>query len=133
LPGTYRALLASSTASAASRFSTTGTTWVRPDGLPVFATASDLDTMTVVTPIVLSAGGGYMGNYALWSGAATPTTAGTLATCENWASNSADGGVPPATAGVTGFTQAPSSGASAWGYTTLPCSATYGTVYCLQQ
>src|SRR5262249_34719103 len=35
LPGTYRALVATTTASAAARFSTSGPPWVRTDGVPI--------------------------------------------------------------------------------------------------
>ena len=42
LPGTYRALLATTTASAASRFSTSGAPWGRPDGVLLAPTAAAL-------------------------------------------------------------------------------------------
>ena len=42
LPGAYRAVVASTTASAASRFSTAGMPWVRTDGIPLAAAASDV-------------------------------------------------------------------------------------------
>ena len=42
LPGTYKALAATPTASAASRFSTAGAPWVRTDGIPLVAAAGDL-------------------------------------------------------------------------------------------
>jgi hypothetical protein len=42
LPGTYLALLSTSTTAAFSRFSLTGPTWTRRDGIALTATASDL-------------------------------------------------------------------------------------------
>jgi hypothetical protein len=131
LPGSYLSLLATTSASAASRFSTTGSAWVRPDGVPVFSTAANLDTMTVIAPIVLTAGGSYYGNYALWNGATSPTAVGTAATtCSNWTSN--DGSLTASSA-ITGFTQLEPSGVADWAIETLTCSADYGVVYCLQE
>jgi hypothetical protein len=42
LVGTFKALVSTTTASAASRFSTMGPPWVRPDGIPIVASAADL-------------------------------------------------------------------------------------------
>jgi len=102
LPGTYAALLATSTASAASRFSTSGSTWVRPDGVPVFAQASDLTLYALVAPIMLGADGSWHeANFTIAAGASSVTATATLATtCQDWTSNSATDNY---TIGLTGF------------------------------
>jgi hypothetical protein len=85
--GSFRALLATSTASAISRFSTAGTPWVRPDGVAIVAQAADLAHGALLAPISLTAGGTSVG---LWSGARTgamaPDAIGSVpSTCRNWA------------------------------------------------
>ncbi|MBA3457864.1 MAG: hypothetical protein H0T42_32575, partial [Deltaproteobacteria bacterium] len=56
-PGTYRAFLPTTTASAASRFDLGGAIWVRPDGVPIVTQASDLASWTLLAPIMLHADG----------------------------------------------------------------------------
>jgi hypothetical protein len=96
LPGSYKALLAASGASAASRFSTNGLPWIRPDGIPLRPTASDTFTATYwdssPNPSAngLSFPGGGMGT---WTGAATMTAPGTPSTtCQDWLSSSESDG-----------------------------------------
>lgn len=104
LSGTYMALLATSTASAASRFDTTGAPWVRPDGVPVFAQASDLSTLTMVAPPCVDAFGVlWTFDAAVWTGASSVSSAGSLTTtCQDWSSSaSADMG----STGLSGFMQ----------------------------
>jgi hypothetical protein len=104
LPGTYLALLATSTASAASRFDVTGPAWVRPDGVPVFAQASDLTALTMVAPPCVDATGTFWTFDApVWTGGSAVSTAGSLATtCQDWASSaSTDMG----STGLSGFMQ----------------------------
>jgi cysteine-rich repeat protein len=83
--GTFKAMLATTTASAASRFSTAGGVWVRPDGIPLVAQASDMFSATgvLLAPLQLTAQGNYLGNYGGWSGSADPQKPGTN-TCSNW-------------------------------------------------
>jgi len=94
LPGTFKALLATTTASAASRFSTSGATWVRPDGIPITATAAQLFSADfyLTTPVLQANGSTYMSynpRRYVWSGASTLTSIGTSAsTCSNWSSSS---------------------------------------------
>jgi hypothetical protein len=66
--GTFRALLAGDTANAASRFDTNGPTWVRPDGVPLSATAADVmaGNVQAVLDITL-AKTSYLGE--VWTGA----------------------------------------------------------------
>jgi hypothetical protein len=93
LPGTYKALLAPTGASAASRFDTSGLPWIRPDGTPIAPTAdmffSPPQNLFDVPPNVSADGAIYFGATGVWSGAAMPTTVGRGATnCTNWLSNS---------------------------------------------
>ena len=90
LPGTYKALLATNGASAASRFSATGAPWVRADGIPLTALASGFFSASLlnVSPNITATGAEYFANQSLWSGARTMTTPGTSdTTCGNWLSS----------------------------------------------
>jgi hypothetical protein len=131
LPGTYLALLSTSTASAASRFNMTGTPWVRPDGVRVFAHTADLATFTLAAPIAVAPNGTtYFGNYYTWTGSASPTSAGTTATtCNNWTSNAA---TPLATVTTAGFTRT-ANGTPLWGLDTIGCDFTSSLLFCLQE
>jgi hypothetical protein len=91
LPGTYKALLAPTNATAASRFNTNGLPWVRSDGILIAPTASAFFTTTLfdAAPNISADGILHYGNRAIWSGAANPTTPGTAAAnCVNWTSSS---------------------------------------------
>jgi hypothetical protein len=86
--GTFRALLATTSATAISRFNTAGAPWVRPDGVAIVAQAADLAQGTLLAPIALTAAATSLG---LWSGVRTGATApdatGTIvSTCRDWAS-----------------------------------------------
>ena len=101
LAGTYRALLASYTASAgitaASRFNTTGLPWARVDNVIVDSTAAaffNASTTTWDAAINVTGGGSY-DTYNTWAGAATLNTGGSATTtCANWTTS-----VPPRSAG----------------------------------
>lgn len=87
LPGTFKALLATTGASAASRFTTAGGPWVRRDGIPLVAQAADMFVASgvLVAPLNVTASGNYLGNNGGWSGGADPKQPGTN-TCSNWTS-----------------------------------------------
>ena len=136
LPGTYKALLAPTGATAASRFAYGPSTlpWVRSDGILVASTANAFFTTTLfdASPNI-SADGLVYGINGVWSGAATPMTAGTDATnCSNWLSSSPNqiGTAGLATNSLTTsvqggfFNEYPSSN---------PCSATWMNLVCLQE
>ena len=128
LPGTYKALLAPSGASAASRFNASGAPWVRSDGIPLAPTARDFFSATVldVSPNVTADGFVYYGSDGAWSGAATMTTAGSDATnCGNWLSTSGTGAFGRAgdSAVATFFDEWPAT----------PCNATWTKLTCLQE
>jgi hypothetical protein len=85
LSGTYLALLATDTTSAISRFDTTGTPWVRVDGIPVVATAADMATYSLIAPACLDSKGNYETYGGAISGSTSASTPGTDAqTCVNW-------------------------------------------------
>ncbi|MDD5307455.1 MAG: hypothetical protein PHU25_09060 [Deltaproteobacteria bacterium] len=87
LAGTFRALLAAGSASAASRFSAAGAAWVRRDGVPVASSAAAfLGGELPVAAIALAADGKtYLGNTGVWSGAAAvDETPGADMTCSDW-------------------------------------------------
>ena len=132
LPGTYKAMLATSTASAASRFTTTAGSapWARVDGVQLAPTAAGLFTAAYWdTAMNVLASGTYMasGNSGVWGGATSPSTVGTAAlTC---------GGTWSSTAGTGGGGR---NGASRIGAlfafdSANPCSATYIKLACLQE
>jgi hypothetical protein len=82
LPGTFRALIATSSATAASRFAASGP-WVRRDGVSVgtFAQLSSAPPQ-LTAPIQVSAAGTYFGLIGPWTGAPDTVTVGTTAsTC----------------------------------------------------
>lgn len=100
LSGTFKAMLATTTGSIASRFTTTGVPVVRPDGVWVSATDTDLLSMTptLLAPIVVQANGTTHWGGNVWTGSNTPTTAasGDNGSCTSWTSSN------PALGGVSG-------------------------------
>ena len=99
LPGTYKALLASSGATAASRVSTSGSVWARVDGVAIATLASFTFAVTrwIVSPNLTADKTTWYGNTGVWTGAARLPPAGTSSTtCNNWtvstAGNTAIGG-----------------------------------------
>jgi len=100
LTGTYKALLAPSGSTIASRFDTSGSPWTRVDGTWLAPDAGlFFQGTTFFAPPNLTADGSvYYGGQNLWTGAATPSTVGTAAsTCVDWSSTSGQG-----VAGVAG-------------------------------
>jgi cysteine-rich repeat protein len=128
LPGTYRAMLATSTASLASRFSTTGAPWVRLDGIPLVAAAADMFAANgrLVAALDLTASGSFLLNYGGWSGSTSPQAAGTLATtCSDWTTTSGNG--------IGGRTQYTDFAGMQSFDNPLACTNIYTHLYCLQQ
>jgi hypothetical protein len=96
LPGTYRALLATTTASAASRFNAAVETlpWGRPDGQLCAPTAAEFFSLTLLdsAPNTTASLGTYLGNTGNWGGANSVNVAGdTSLSCANWTSTGAGG------------------------------------------
>jgi hypothetical protein len=133
LSGTYLALLPQMVAgyqySAASRFSTSGQTWVRADGIAITQTAAAFFTTSTSffdVPPNLSANGAYrFGPEYAWTGALTPTST-VVTDCANWTSSSSSNSALVGFAGDTNtknfFNAGPSS-----------CDTTSNRLTCLQQ
>ncbi len=129
LNGTFKALLAADGASAASRFNSDGSPWVRPDGVVIAPTGAELFSSDYIDSAIYQSADGlqYYANYGVWTGAIDPTTAGTSdTTCKNW-TDSSDGNI--AISGRSGFT-------AQWKFFAFDpddrCSATWKHLYCLQ-
>ncbi|MFT3925512.1 MAG: hypothetical protein QM778_23435 [Myxococcales bacterium] len=93
LEGNFKALLATTTSSAASRF-TGSSGWSRADNVPLAATAEEFMSADYWdAPLNLPPEQAYqMGNNGVWSGAATLDAVGTTATtCNNWTSSAGTG------------------------------------------
>lgn len=96
-PTHFLAMLATTTATAASRFDLSGANWVRPDGIPVTNTPSDIK-QTLLSGISIHADGTYASNSTLTgasgpppiaAGAADTASLGTVAgTCNNYSTSS---------------------------------------------
>jgi hypothetical protein len=88
LSGTYRALLATTTANAISRVSITGATWVRTDGIAIASSPTELMNGLMTAPLNVSAKGIYRIANAL-TGAADVTTLspGGAQNCVDWTSS----------------------------------------------
>jgi hypothetical protein len=87
LPGTYRALLATSTQSAVQHAGSLAGSWRRPDGLVV--TFNGLDARPLDAAVMQLANKTIINNNFLWFGVDSPTSLGALATtCSDWTSTS---------------------------------------------
>jgi len=106
LGGSYRALLATTMLSAASRITVSSTPFARPDGV-----ATTTDFITWDAPINVTASGAYIDDY-VFSGAASPTIASLSGSenCNDWTSTSgtAKAGVA-ARAGPAAFGSVPTN------------------------
>jgi len=129
LPGNYHALLAQSTASAASRFATNGLPWIRTDGIPITQTASAFFSTSLfdAPPSVGADKSSYWGNSLVWSGAPTPTTSGAaVVNCNDWTSASAS------LLGEAGSIHQSVTDRFFNGYGGVSCNIFYGHLLCLQ-
>jgi hypothetical protein len=137
LAGTFKALLATPTASAISRFGN-GATWVRPDGVTVgtLAQFSATNSLLLTAPIEVSATLRYFGvsSPLPWTGASTPSAVGTAATTCTVGSGT-PWSAPAGTSGVSGIT------GRAWfsdseffqDNNNADCGSSGYQLYCLQQ
>jgi hypothetical protein len=101
LPGSYKALLATSTSTALSRVSLDGPIWVRPDGVPLVLHASDLAANVLFAGLDRLADGSVVPatsiGWPAWTGADSLSVTGVLAqTCADWTTNTSG------TGGITG-------------------------------
>ena len=132
--GVFKAFLASNTpaSTAISRFSLTGATWVRPDGIPLVSSPADLasDNPLLLSPPQVSATLQYIGNSPVWTGAASAQTAATaVSSCtpgggNSWSSAAVTGGM----SGQPYFADAHYFNDNSPG----PCTDAY-RLYCFQQ
>ena len=126
LSGTYRALLATSGASALSRFGLAGGAWHKVDHVGTLPTAQAWSTATYLDapPNLTANGQTNYGNYLHWTGAATLTTAGTTAsTCNNWTETAMT-----ASTGIAGTSRV----SAYFGPGSYQCNFTSATITCLQ-
>ncbi len=120
--GTFKALLPTSTASAASRFSSTGDVWVLADGLPIAATRAAVFADSFDRGISMTAAGQFTYPWT-FAGAYSPNDkAMTTYNCKNWTSSGSD---------LLLIGEASGSGEVSFGYSQTGCSIT-ASVYCLQ-
>jgi len=128
LPGTFLAALATTTASASSRFDTTGAPWVRADGLALTPTAAALFSTPYMDVAfnVNADGTAWFGNYGVWGGASSWSSVGTAAsTCDDYTSTVGSSAV----GGRVGDTKA----TTLFGFDTMdPCNATWMKLLCMQ-
>jgi hypothetical protein len=126
LTGSFRALLATSTQSAAARFDLAGPQWVRIDGVALAASAEALMAAEIEAPLNVTASGSYLSN-SVWTGggdSSAPADVG-ADTCEDWtqATNSVRGGRGAA---------AETAAHLYFGATDNPCGS-LNRLYCLQE
>jgi hypothetical protein len=128
LPGTFKALLATSTASAASRV-TIAPLYVRPDGIPIASGTTIAAGSVLDSGIWQRADGSYVpatGDLT-YTGAATPSSVGTATTtCSDWTSAATPGAI------IGADTFADSSWWNLPSQNPVSCGQTIA-VYCLQQ
>ncbi|MEB2284493.1 MAG: hypothetical protein OZ922_07440 [Myxococcales bacterium] len=126
LGGTYKALLATTTASAASRMAL-APLYVRPDGTPIATGATLAAGGALESGIWQRADGSYVPSAGdlVYTGAAAPAVAGTAAsTCDDWSAQTSTA----ATIGASVYADT-----TWWSHATnAACSATIA-VYCLEQ
>ncbi len=128
LPGTFLALLPTSTASALSRFNLAGRPWLRTDNVSVLPTAAMWATATFFDSGPNRSANGTIswGNYVHWSGAPNLSTAGTNATtCESWTKPALT-----ATYGIAGQTRLTAFTNNS---SNIMCDFASGTITCLEQ
>jgi hypothetical protein len=120
----YLALLATSSASAISRFDLTGPPWVRLDGVAWVAQAADLGSGDVIATLNLDPRGNFSSFQRVWTGAIAPgsATAGGQS-CSDWSSASSGATANTGLAQFVGF--------NFFAETQRPCSE-LNFLYCLQ-
>jgi formylglycine-generating enzyme required for sulfatase activity len=122
LPGTYKALLAVDGSSAISRFDSSEI-WVRPDGTPIVENADDLHNgLDLLAPINVTADGDYVIDVT-WTGAEQVDATTTNGNCTDWSTDVGSSYSGHAALVTSDF----------FNYSTLNCSTTDRTIYCLQE
>ena len=85
LSGSFRALLSTSTATAGSRFSTTGSTWVRPDGVALASSALAFMSVNLGTSLNVTQSKAYVSD-EVWVGGGGGPLSTASRTCVDWTS-----------------------------------------------
>jgi hypothetical protein len=93
LTETFAAVLASTTASAASRFSPAGPTWVRRDGVAIGATAADVLAGNLLAPPNVTLGNAYYGGPVVTGAASIAALATATSSCANWTTTTGNGSI----------------------------------------
>jgi hypothetical protein len=82
---TFRALLATESETAASRFDLGGLAWQRIDGVQLWDVAADLvDEQRLRAPILWTLAGDLPAEERAWTGSVSPGTSGSASTCASW-------------------------------------------------
>ena len=124
LSGNYLALLATTTATASSRF-VAGSAWYRPDGVEVFPTLTALTDANLMGAITVTADGASNVSEVMASGATNLFTAAVASSdCSDWSVS---------TGSTYYFGVSTSTNNGFFRQATLPCSSLEAHVYCLQQ
>ncbi|MEP7098454.1 MAG: hypothetical protein ABI748_12385 [Dokdonella sp.] len=129
LPGTYKALLATSSVAAGSRFNTAGAPWARADGVLLKATASNMFSTTLwdAAPGISADGTQVYGNTGIWGGSASLSATGTSATtCQDWSNGAA---AVTAVGGRAGYSYVPALVGSD---SADPCNSSFIHLVCFQ-
>jgi hypothetical protein len=130
LTGTFKAALATKSAGALARFSSTGAPWMRVDGVPITTTTAAMFDPALAffeTAISVTAAGAYVtegfgGDAAAWSG---PRLVAATDTCLDWTTSS---GSMFGSSGLSSITKT----SLAFGASLPFCSNSF-RLYCLQQ
>jgi hypothetical protein len=124
--GNFKALLATTTSSAASRFNLNGAQWVRPDGVVVATTPSNLMNSIFMAPIAVHADKS-LADVTVWVGSSAGllSPSGSNESCSDWSS---------ASSSVSGWFGEAATGDSLtfkWNNTTCN-NTTYAGLVCLE-
>jgi hypothetical protein len=126
LNGTFHALLSRSDRAATDNFDLKGPVWVRVDGIPWVATASDVALGKVLTSLNVRADGTYTIFVRAWGGSVNPGTKSIVGQdCSGWTSNSS-------TQSATWGASEETNGAF-WKLFAAPCNDGMEYLYCLQE
>ncbi len=105
LDGDYAAFVATDGNAAAAQFNIENATWVRPDGVVIWAKASDIGSSSPLAPIRLGLDGEVTDFTLVWTGAKNPgVSPAPSENCENWQATNSKGHVgQPSNVGTTFF------------------------------